>query len=65
VLRLRGSSRVDLKSDRLCDISTKSIVTFTSRKIGHPRSYHVVFKASGITVRFTLVYVYVFHPITP
>jgi hypothetical protein len=29
VLRLRGSSRVDWKSDRLCDISTKSIVIFT------------------------------------
>jgi hypothetical protein len=27
VLRLWGSSRVDWKSDRLCDISTKSIVT--------------------------------------
>jgi hypothetical protein len=39
VLRLRGSSRVDWKPDRLCDISTKSIVTFTWRKIGHPRSY--------------------------
>jgi hypothetical protein len=25
VLRLRGSSRVDWKLDRLCDISTKSI----------------------------------------
>jgi hypothetical protein len=29
VLRLRDSSRVDWKPDRLCDISTKSIVTFT------------------------------------
>jgi hypothetical protein len=29
VLRLRGSSRVDWKLDRLCDISTKSIVIFT------------------------------------
>jgi hypothetical protein len=29
VLRLRGSSRVDWKPDRLCDISTKSIVIFT------------------------------------
>jgi hypothetical protein len=29
MLRLRGSSRVDWKSDRLCDISTKSIVIFT------------------------------------
>jgi hypothetical protein len=27
VLRLRGSSRVDWKPDRLCDISTKLIVT--------------------------------------
>jgi hypothetical protein len=27
VLRLRGSSRVDWKSGRLCDISTKSKVT--------------------------------------
>jgi hypothetical protein len=39
VLRLRGSSRVDRKLNRLCDISTKSIVIFTRRKIGHPRSY--------------------------
>jgi hypothetical protein len=29
VLRLRGSSRVDWKPDRLCDISTKSIDIFT------------------------------------
>jgi hypothetical protein len=29
VLRLRGSSRVDWKSDRLCDISIKLIVIFT------------------------------------
>jgi hypothetical protein len=34
--RLRGSSRVDWKPDRLCDISTKLIVTFIGRKIGHP-----------------------------
>jgi hypothetical protein len=27
VLRLRGSNRVDWKSDRLRDISTKSVVT--------------------------------------
>jgi hypothetical protein len=26
---IAGSSRVDWKPDRLCDISTKSIVTFT------------------------------------
>jgi hypothetical protein len=30
VLRLRGSSRVDWKPDRLCDISTKLIVTFVA-----------------------------------
>jgi hypothetical protein len=29
VLRLRDSSRVDWKPDRLCDISTKSMVIFT------------------------------------
>jgi hypothetical protein len=29
VLQLRGSSRVDWKPDHLCDISTKSIVTYT------------------------------------
>jgi hypothetical protein len=39
VLRLRGSSRVDWKPDRLCDTPTKLIVIFTRRKIGHPRSY--------------------------
>jgi hypothetical protein len=34
VLRLWGSSRVDWKPDRLCDISTKSIVTPANRKSG-------------------------------
>jgi hypothetical protein len=55
VLRLRGSSRVDWKPDRLCDISAKSIVIFTSRKIGHPRFLSNGIKDSGITVRLTLV----------
>jgi hypothetical protein len=39
VLRLRGSSRVDWKSDRLCDISTKSIVSaFRPRGVPGPTS---------------------------
>jgi hypothetical protein len=38
VLRLRGSSRVDWKSDRLCDISTKLKVTPPDgRSITHVR----------------------------
>jgi hypothetical protein len=55
VLRLWGSNRVDWKPDRLCDISTKSIVTFTRRKNGHPRSYQVTWLStlpSGWTVEW-------------
>jgi hypothetical protein len=36
VLRLRGSSLIDWKPDRLYDISTKSIVTSPDRRSGTP-----------------------------
>lgn len=35
VLRLQGSNRVNQKPDYVCQVSAKSIVTFTWREIGH------------------------------
>jgi hypothetical protein len=49
VLRLRGSNRVDWKTDRLRDISTKSIVTPPDERSGPP--VHITYSLCDRGVR--------------